>query len=213
MKENHIEVPRSARYFTLGEVNTGLRQVWIVCHGYGQLPSQFITYFRVLDDGTRLVVAPEGLSRFYHNHTSGSVGASWMTKEDRLSEISDYVRYLGVLHDHIFKQVRRDSVELHVFGFSQGAATVSRWIERSSVAPEKLTLWGGLMPQDVDLGVFRQKTANTDFQIVVGEADEYAEPELVQAQEARLREGEVEHSLIRFDGGHRLDREALRVLG
>ena len=213
MKEHHIEVPRSARYYTLGETGPDLRQVWIMRHGYGQPASQFIRYFRVLDDGTRMLVAPEGLSRFYHNHTSGSVGASWMTKEDRLSEISDYVRYLGVLHDHIFEQVPRESVVLHVFGFSQGAATVSRWIERGSVAPERLTLWGGLMPQDVDLAVFRQRVADTDFRIVLGEEDEYAEPELVQAQETRLRQGAVQHSLIRFDGGHRLDKKVLRVLG
>jgi predicted esterase len=213
VKEHHIEVLRSARYFTLGEPGPDLRQVWIVCHGYGQPASQFIKYFRALDDGTRLVVAPEGLSRFYHNNTSGTVGASWMTKEDRLSEIVDYVRYLGALHDHLFESVPRGAIELHVLGFSQGAATVCRWLEQGNVVPERLTLWGGLMPQDVDLAVFREKTTNTDFRIVLGEADEYVEPGQLQEQEARLRQGKVQYSMIRFDGGHRLDKEVLRGLG
>ncbi|UCD24033.1 MAG: phospholipase [Gemmatimonadota bacterium] len=213
MKEHHIEIPRSARYFTLGEVGPATRQVWIVCHGYGQLAAQFLRYFRFLDDGTRMVVAPEGISRFYHMKTSGSVGASWMTKEDRAAEISDYVRYLRALHDHIFGQISRESVELHLFGFSQGTATVCRWIERDTVVPERLTLWGGLIPPDIDLSVFKEKTARTDFTIVVGDEDEYAEPELVSAQEMRLRESEIVHSLIRFAGGHRLDRKVLTALG
>jgi hypothetical protein len=57
-------------------------------------------------------VAPEGLSRFYFEggfHGPGSkVGATWMTREDRLAKIEDYVGYLDALHDAVFaRAVRR----------------------------------------------------------------------------------------------------------
>jgi len=65
MREHHLIVPRSARYFTLGELGPGTRDVWFVCHGYGQLAGRFLRQFEPLMDGTRFVVAPEGLSRFY----------------------------------------------------------------------------------------------------------------------------------------------------
>ena len=39
-RELHLTVPRTARYWTLGEPGPGLRQVWIACHGYGQLAAR-----------------------------------------------------------------------------------------------------------------------------------------------------------------------------
>src|SRR5712691_10353388 len=96
-----IEVRRTARYFTLGPTHGFPRELWIVCHGYGQLANRFLSHFSPLDDGTRLVVAPEGLSRFYVDPLSERrtqsvprIGASWMTKEARQSEIDDYIAYL-----------------------------------------------------------------------------------------------------------------------
>src|SRR5258708_18756313 len=99
MQEHHIGVTRSARYFTLGDSSRGVGEVWFVCHGYGQLASRFLEKLRVLDDGRRYLVAPEGLSRFYlsESPTERRVGASWMTREHRLAEIEDYVRYLHAL--------------------------------------------------------------------------------------------------------------------
>src|ERR671913_1620 len=92
-----LVVPRTARYYTLGPTHGFPRELWIVCHGYGQLASRFVSQFAALDDGTRLIVAPEALSRFYldpipkrRNEASPRVGASWMTREDRESEIADY---------------------------------------------------------------------------------------------------------------------------
>src|SRR5690606_29110285 len=107
MREQHTTVPRTARYYTLGRAGPELGQVWFVCHGYGQLAARFIRRFRGLDNGRRLIVAPEALSRFYVGDHGGPhgpesrVGATWMTREDRLREIDDYVRYLDLLHDHV----------------------------------------------------------------------------------------------------------------
>src|SRR6266699_129357 len=129
MQEHRLAVSRTARYFTLGENSGAVGEVWFACHGYGQLAARFLEKFRVLDDGRRYLVAPEGLSRFYLTESPAErrVGASWMTREDRLREIEDYICYLDAVYDDVFGSVDRAGVTVHALGFSQGAATVSRW--------------------------------------------------------------------------------------
>ena len=78
---------------------------------------------------------PEALARFYLHPDPpptgvGHVGASWMTREDRLSEIGDNVAYLDALARHIFRRVERERVLLRVVGFSQGAFAAARWTVR-----------------------------------------------------------------------------------
>jgi hypothetical protein len=105
-REHHLPVSRTARYFTIGEPHASLRELWFVCHGYGQLAGRFVRHFESIDAPHRMIVAPEALSRFYvevpgKTHADTHVGASWMTREDRLSDIEDYVEYLDALHAHI----------------------------------------------------------------------------------------------------------------
>src|SRR2546425_5855384 len=85
MQEHQFSTPRSARYFTLGSPQHAA-DVWLVCHGYGQLASRFLERFRPIAAERRCIVAPEGLSRFYLTESPAErrVGASWMTREDRL---------------------------------------------------------------------------------------------------------------------------------
>src|SRR5947199_8460531 len=99
MQEHLFSTARSARYFTVGSPE-GAAEVWFVCHGYGQLAARFLERLRPIEAKRRCIVAPEGLSRFYLTETATErrVGASWMTREDRLHEIDDYVRYLDALY-------------------------------------------------------------------------------------------------------------------
>src|SRR5260370_684450 len=140
MQEHFFSTPRSARYFTLGSPQ-GATDVWIVCHGYGQLASRFLERFRALESERRCIVAPEGLSRFYltENPSERRVGASWMTKEDRLHEIDDYVRYLDTLHT----QVVPGNARVTALGFSQGTATVCRWAAFGAARIDRVMVWGG----------------------------------------------------------------------
>ncbi len=97
--EHHITVARTARYFTIGD--PAATEIWFVCHGYGQLAARFLKRFEPITEGARLVVAPEGLSRFYvgsGERRDQPVGATWMTREDRLHEIADYVKYLDAVY-------------------------------------------------------------------------------------------------------------------
>ena len=59
MREHRLLATRTARYYSLGEPGPATRQLWVVCHGYGQLAGRFLRHFEPLDDGARVIVAPE----------------------------------------------------------------------------------------------------------------------------------------------------------
>jgi predicted esterase len=209
--EHHLTVSRTARYYTLGEPR---RAVWIVAHGYGELAGEFAARFAPVDDGTRLIVAPEGLSRFYHESPSvrartgpGTVGATWMTREDRDSEIADQIAYLDAVYGVVFARAAREAVRLTVLGFSQGVATVTRWLTRSDVRVDRLVCWAGVIPDDVLVGI-----RGLPITIVRGTRDIYAPPERVAEVEAQLAAAKVSYRQIDFEGGHRLDDGVLRQL-
>jgi predicted esterase len=216
MNERHIRVTRTARYCTLGDAGPATRQVWLVCHGYGQLAARFLRRFSVLDDGHRYMVAPEALNRFYIRpdpgpHGPGApVGATWMTREDRLREIEDYVGYLDALTGEIFSLVDRAAVEFIALGFSQGVATICRWAERAPIAPDRIVLWAGSLPDE--LTASPRLFGDAGLTLVLGDRDPYAEGGADRRIAERFEAGAMPFELIRFAGGHELDPTVLRRL-
>ena len=207
MREHHISVRRTARYFTLGPVAAAAREVWIVLHGYGQLAARFLRAFAPLDDGARCIVAPEGLSRFYaETGRNDKIGSSWMTREDRLAEIDDYVRYLDALYAAVMGGV---VVPVTVLGFSQGTATAARWLAQGSARAGRLILWGGEVPPDLDLAAARQRWEQTDVTLVVGSEDPYITPKVLSRDEQRLREHGIAFRVEGFEGGHEIVPDVL----
>jgi pimeloyl-ACP methyl ester carboxylesterase len=210
---HHIPTTRTARYATLGHPASA-EEVWIVLHGYGQLAEYFIRPFRAVDDGTRLIAAPEALSRFYldamrdHNR----VGASWMTKADRTCEIDDYIHYLDALYDRLMADGLDTDALVHVLGFSQGTATACRWAALGESRADRLTLWAGGMPPDLDLDAHQSLFQRLDLTLVLGTEDEYISDERLANEVARLDEYDIPHRIIRFDGTHRIDPDALADL-
>lgn len=219
--EHYIDVRRTARYVTLGAADgSGLvTDLWLVCHGYGQLAGAFAESFRVIAAPSRLIVAPEALSRFYLDRTppppGGApprVGASWMTREDRDHEIADQLGYLDALYDRLRPALPEAGVRLHVLGFSQGVATVGRWLARGHVCADRLILWAGSYPPEVDLAGLAPRLARTDVVLVAGDRDALTPPAGASAQLERFRTAGIAARLIAFDGGHRLDDATLIAL-
>jgi predicted esterase len=95
MLQKNIIIPKTARYFILGEPSDQIEQIWFVCHGYGQLANYFIKNFEQLNNGKNLIATPEGLHRFYWKGFSDKVVASWMTKEDRNEVIGDNDEFIN----------------------------------------------------------------------------------------------------------------------
>jgi hypothetical protein len=87
MSKHSITVSKKARYYQIGEASPIIKKVWIVLHGYAMLSEFFIKKFENLNDGSTLIIAPEALNRFYIDGTYNRVGASWMTKEERITDI------------------------------------------------------------------------------------------------------------------------------
>lgn len=218
MEESHIPVTRTARYYTLGGDVLSPREVWFACHGYGQLAGHFARHFEPLDDGTRLIVVPEALSRFYFGDprrphgADAMVGATWMTREDREREIEDHVRYLDTLYAQVRGQRGRARARVTVLGFSQGVATVCRWLTRGTARADRLVLWGGKLPPDIFPLAATSPLRAATVTMVVGVNDEYFTPLIAAEQEALLRGEKLAYEVCRFEGGHTIDAGLLREL-
>ena len=219
MIRHTIIVRRSARYYTLGPTHGFPREIWFVCHGYGQLAATFIEQFAPLDDGTRLIVAPEALSKFYLDplpvrraQRDPRVGATWMTREDRLVEIADYVNYLDLVAAEVLNHLSGASPRIVMLGFSQGAATVSRWLAASLFGADHLVLWGGGIPPELELASWAALLRGASITLVAGDTDQIVPREAVAREAERLSSAGVAFRVQRFGGGHTIDPDALASL-
>ncbi len=89
MLSSTFTTPRTAHYYSTQIGPNEPENVWILFHGYGQSASYFLMNFKDFEPENSLLIAPEGLSKFYLKGVDGRVGASWMTKENREAEIQD----------------------------------------------------------------------------------------------------------------------------
>ncbi|MEO6444905.1 MAG: alpha/beta fold hydrolase, partial [Gemmatimonadaceae bacterium] len=164
----HVRVSRSARVQTLGDVEQA-SDVWMVLHGFGQLAAEFIAPFAALAGDGCAVIAPEALNRFYKqkdgadSNASRPVGATWMTREDRDAEIADYVGYL----DEVARQLVPGRA-VTALGFSQGVATLMRWVTAGSTPLARVIVWAGEIPREVELGNFRPRFPDRPLDLVIG---------------------------------------------
>lgn len=205
-----LQTPRTAHYAQHGDPATA-RTLWIVLHGYGQRAGGFIRPFeRAFPGDDACVVAPEALSRFYTDDAHTDVGASWMTRAHRTHEIRDYIAYLNRLHAALIRAGAPPRT--HVLGFSQGAATACRWVAQTPAAVDRLTLWGGSVPPDLDLGVHADVFRGLDLALVRGDRDPFVSAADWRALHERLHDHRIRFDAHTFEGTHRLHTDTLQAL-
>ncbi|MEM1321078.1 MAG: phospholipase [Bacteroidota bacterium] len=211
VNEHHFKVERTAHYYTIGQPGPHIKRFWLVCHGYGQLASQIIHKFRDFDDGQTLVLAAEGLSRFYWKGVSGQVGASWMTSKDRLEEIEDYCRMLDQLYHQYVPQCS-DEVKITFFGFSQGCATHCRWLHSRCPHFAHLVLWAGIFPDDLDYRPLSDYLHNKSIHLLYGDQDQFLTPERIEKLHALIKDKGLTVDIHPFEGKHEILRPILNQL-
>ncbi len=206
MQAHHISVTKTARYFTLGQLTENTQEVWLVLHGYAQLAADFIQDFEVLNDGSRYIVAPEGLNKFYARGFGGKPVATWMTAEDREAEISDYTNYLTTLYQalHIPKQCK-----VVVLGFSQGVATASRFIHATNFRVDDFIVYSGELAAEL-VDPISTQIIGKKITYVTGTNDPFITPEKHQRVYALMHA--LNARLVEFEGGHEIKQEVLKRL-
>lgn len=209
MEEHHINIDYTARYYTHGRLSEKTQNVWFALHGYGQLAKYFIKKFEVLKPEEHFVVAPEGMNRFYLKGFDGRIGATWMTREDREIDIENYLKFLNQVYYHLLTE-KEPKYKVNILGFSQGAATASRWITDGKCKTDRLILWAGILPPDLQLDKAKDQLITKEILLVAGKKDPYIKPERLEEMQSISRNLNVEPKEIWYDGEHQIVPEVLQ---
>ena len=203
--KNTIQIQKTAKYVTFGNPEQA-ETVIFALHGYGQLVEFFIRKFQHLNPNKYFIVAPEGLHRFYLKGSSGRVGASWMTKEERESDIEDYINYLDNLWADISSKYAFKKRIL--LGFSQGGATASRWHNLGQFNADQFILWATVFPPDMTANELVNFNKSDNY-FVFGTDDEYYSESNINSHFSDLLAHKIPFKMIKFKGNHNIDSETL----
>jgi predicted esterase len=202
MTESHIDVVQKRRFYQ-NDI-TDKKEILIALHGYGQLGQFFFRKFSAIEKKIGIVI-PEGPHRFYLEGSSGRVGASWMTKEWRETDIAENTQYLLSL----IKAIRKvnQNAPITLLGFSQGGATAARLYQTAPDLFTQLILWASVFPPDVEKQQFKMKNK---LHFVLGTKDPYFSSE---NRATLLNEYQKLGFIIHeFDGVHDINETTLNVI-
>lgn len=205
-KEQFIRTEKTARYFISSPELEIIHSVYFVLHGYAQLAKEFIKEFGFLEDNNTLIVAPEGLSKFY---SKNNIGASWMTKEDRLNEINDYINYLDKIHNELSSRYELSQSKINLLGFSQGVHTAVRWYTKSYCHFDNLILCSSDFPKDAEFNVFKEKLNKTNFYFLHGNKDNVVSSKTFEESTELLIVNGINFKEVVFNGSHEIHKDSL----
>lgn len=207
-QEKQVKYNTMNTYETLNMLSEKTKNVWIVLHGIGYLSKYFIKYFDELNTEENYIIAPQAPSKYYLKNEYKHVGASWLTKENTLTETKNVITYLNTVFkaENLPKHCR-----LLIFGFSQGVSIATRWVASEKIRCDDLILYAGGIPNELipqDLSFLKEN--NTRVTVLVGDSDEYMTAERLKKESERIQAlfGERAHQTV-FKGGHEVKKELI----
>ncbi len=205
-REHHIKVQRTARYYTSGELSENTKEIWIVLHGWAQLAYAFIKDFEALQNPNRFFIAPEALNRFYLKIGQPEVGTTWMTTENRILEINDYVNYLDVLYNELLRDKITTETKVTVLGFSQGATTLSRWLAETNNRIDRVVFYAGEPAIELQNEQGAKAFSRAENYYFIGTRDHI----FTQERLSVFRPFLSNFQFVEYDGSHRISGEILQ---
>lgn len=206
MIKNYLSIQKTARYFQSKKIDEQVKHVLFVFHGYSQNADEFLASFKNHFSEEILIVAPEGLSKFYWKDFSSNPASSWMTSLERENEIADNLRYLSKVASEIIKELPSKGVKYSCLGFSQGAAMASRFVSASAIQFSNLFLYGGGPAYDLKWNAFPK---NLQFHLVYGNEDPYLSEEKVNEVEEMIVSNNFGLTRFKYNGKHKIEKQAV----
>jgi Predicted esterase len=172
----------------------------------------FIKKFECILNDSTVVIAPEGSNRFYLESNYYRVGASWMTKLDKEKDIEDNISYIQTLYSNIVDEIGHTNFKLNTLGFSQGGATLVRWIMSNSINIDSLILWGSDIPKDCLTEEKKSRWNSIDVKLVIGNQDEYINEENKQKVIDLISSYGLKYELVAYKGSHKIIEKELEKI-
>lgn len=196
-------------YETLNNLTDETKNIWIAFHGIGYLSRYFLRFFNELDPKENYVIAPQAPSKYYLNEEYKYVGASWLTKEDTQTELSNVLHYVDAVL--AMENLPKDK-NLIVFGFSQGVSIATRWVATRKLLFHKLILYAGGLPAELTKEHFEFIDYNkSDVKIICGDSDKFLTDERLKFQKIKSDALFQENAeILSFKGGHEVKPEILK---
>ena len=210
--KHNISFEFSSSYITCNKLTDNTENIWIVFHGYGQLSKYFIRRFDVLDGDKNYIIAPQGLSKFYVDEDYKNVGASWLTKEDRESDLLNQQKYLIKLMDELKLKIDFSKIKINLFGFSQGVSALTRLLMNYNMKVNNIIIWAGWVPDEF-FNINKDVLKDTNLFFVVGNKDKYYNNPIIKGYLKKFKNilnKEIDYFV--FNGGHIVDRKVLKKI-
>lgn len=184
-------------YSTLNKLTEKTKNVWFVCHGIGYLSKYFIKYFKNLNTEENYIIAPQAPSLYYQKGFK-HVGASWLTKENTLTETENIMSYFDAV---LAEEKIPNHINLIVLGYSQGVSVATRYIKNRHLQCAQLVLHSGGIPKELVANDFKHLKAKVS--LIYGTKDEYLNEERIAYETSRAYElfGK-DVNIIPFNGKH-----------
>jgi predicted esterase len=132
-----------------------------------------------------------------------------MTRENREMDIQNYLTYL----DNIYKKEIADKkIPVTILGFSQGSATATRWALSDNIKFDRLILWSGIFPPDMNFESGHKILENKETFLVYGKQDPFLNDSRFAEMKMLTEKLGVEVKQITFEGEHEIDVPTLSRL-
>ena len=210
--KHNISFEFSSSYITYNKLTDKTENIWIIFHGYGELSKYFIRRFDVFEGDKNYIIAPQGLSKFYVDEDFKNVGASWLTKEDKESDLLNQQKYLIKLMDELKSKIDFSKIKINLFGFSQGVSVFTRLLINYNMKIDNIIIWAGWVPDEF-FNINKDVLKDTNLFFVVGNKDKYYNNPIMKGYIEKFKKTlnkEIDYFV--FDGGHIVDRKVLKKI-
>ncbi|MFK7749408.1 MAG: alpha/beta hydrolase [Kordia sp.] len=211
MEEKEITYQITNTYSTMNVLTEKTKHVWFVCHGIGFLSRYFIKYFDQLNAEENYIIAPQAASKYYLKNEYKHVGASWLTRENTQTEITNVMANLNAIY-HAEKIP--DHVNFYVLGFSQGVSVALRWVSRYKIPCDRLYIYAGSIPTELTSEGFAYINPNkTKIYNIVGLQDEYFTEARMQQEHEKMELLFGNNYIFKtYEGTHKVSRNVVEML-